>query len=616
MKQSSFQKKYICYVLMFCATILLILGIVYECYKKEIKDNKVYVVNQHKKQRDITEIDGQIDTKGINKFYSVKFKETNNKIPLTQSPDKKYIFYLSPNMEYNENDNKQMIIGVEQQRFSLNKYEVKTGDNIIIKEKIPPITEVKWNKNGNIVAFCGGNKLTIYNIEDSKFMFENEVKNDFVTYFGWSPDGKRLYTEHPNLVNNSIYYIDSNEKVEAYNAKEHRYYKGKIDNEYYYATVNEIDKPASEQVYTLILDKNGKQITKFHKGKYRDSYIKSTTLSGQNGFGLYYIEDINNPEKSILIDRKYIYNAKFIYDGKIVYTIQNTDVSKNNFLMNVVNSNGKRIKQVEVSGGEFVLLPDGKKARVFGKDNELIDFENNIVSKKEKNNKKVDLDETKIFETIREAVNIIPKYISSQDLNVEMVKPYFIDSNDPVQSALFDIKKMYKEKSTKNFIGLSQEFYVTLWAANYKKYNKNGIKKAVLNLRGDIKNGNSTSIKIDVEVELINSQKDNKWYITGVSTFTESEEYVKVKKLCNKYIQQLQKGLLFKGSLKGKKIILGQIQFWNMRENCLASKAEYATHCKVYLKIKENNEEKIYEMILHKGNEEDWKPIELNALLI
>jgi hypothetical protein len=43
-----------------------------------------------------------------------------------------------------------------------------------------------------------------------------------------------------------------------------------------------------------------------------------------------------------------------------------------------------------------------------------------------------------------------------------------------------------------------------------------------------------------------------------------------------------------------------------MSDPHLAADIEYANHCKVYLKVKENNKELIYKMLLTKTDENKW----------
>jgi hypothetical protein len=63
-----------------------------------------------------------------------------------------------------------------------------------------PIYLAKWNDKGTAVAFCGGERLTVYDTTKKKLLLSSKLKNDSVTYFGWSPDGDTIYTEHPNLI--------------------------------------------------------------------------------------------------------------------------------------------------------------------------------------------------------------------------------------------------------------------------------------------------------------------------------------------------------------------------------------------------------------------------------
>ena len=107
-------------------------------------------------------------------------------------------------------------------------------------------------------------------------------------------------------------------------------------------------------------------------------------------------------------------------------------------------------------------------------------------------------------------------------------------------------------------------------------------------------------------LELI--KRDGKWFVTGLSTFPNSNEYKKVSGMLQSIIKDIKSGKLFEGKLKGKEITPGQIQFWQLSEPHLADEAGYANYCKVYLHVAESEGSKIYKLVLDKKNYKNWTP--------
>ena len=54
---------------------------------------------------------------------------------------------------------------------------------------------------------------------------EHILRTDPVSYFFWSHNDNRIYSEHPDQVNGSIYYINLQKKVEAYEIRGNLYLK-------------------------------------------------------------------------------------------------------------------------------------------------------------------------------------------------------------------------------------------------------------------------------------------------------------------------------------------------------------------------------------------------------
>lgn len=578
---------------------LVLIGIFYGCSTMETRDNKLYEVYQDKNQNEIRKIDGQVISKGIDPFRNINFNEGFSKIPVAVSPDNKYIFYMSESKEVGNNKN--IISGETSGKFYLMLYDVQSQNSTVLKSDIDLVTLSKWNKQGNIVALLSGEKLYIYNMKKMCFMFQDETKGDFVTYFGWSPDGKRIYTEHANLVNNTVYYMDSKEKVESYSSNESKYYKGALDKEYYYVTTNEITKSTLNKVSTFIVDSNGNKMKKVYNGKFRDSYKTASLLIGENDFRLYYINNINDSYKPMVIDKRCIYDAKFIYNGDFAYTIKNKVEEEGKFTLILVDKKGKEKERYLVSGGKFSVSPDGKKAQIAGENKEQIDFENSSV---QFSTGDIDKQRGEIFKTIRGASEVVAEYMCSGVYDMEKTKEYFSNNDALNQYALLDMEHIYKDKNDIVATIPSSEYDLKLQAANYKVINN---ANAYVEVVGVMKNSGGSIININIELALTYNTKENKWYVTGLSTFNYTEEYEKVKKLCTDYLVKGKEGKMFMGIFKDKELSLVQIQFWDIAKPGLAANIQNGNYCKVYIRLKEKSKDTIYKMVLHKDTKGNWE---------
>lgn len=562
------------------------------------KENEVYVVKETTEAKDIEKIDKQINTEGINPFYSIStlnIKENITQIPLTLAKDKEYVFYMKPTAAKVESSG-YLIKGEALSRVDIIKVHITTADTRYVVSNVPFISSVKWNKEGNMVAFLGGNTLTVYNDEDNKLIQSFVGDGGGITSFGWSPDGKKLYTEGQDLINTGIYYVDSKKYVHSYETKENLYYKGVLDNQYFYAT-----ERIEENYYTTIVDKDDRTAIRTKtSGRYRDSYKKSFLQVGKDNFGLEYYLDINNPSSVKEISKEYINDAKFMNNGWIVYITPNDNSEENNFYLHILNEKGEEIKKLQVYGSKIIVLSEGKIGYIGGEQIERVDLQNYKIERSEAED---GYEERKnLFRTLRAAVDVIYKYELTGKKDIEQVKKYIVDSSNPEQWAFTDVMNVFNEDLM--LLGKASDYNIalTVKSLNIKKDSAS----AVVNITARSSSGSSESI--NNAVELI--KKDNKWYVTGMSTFPYSKQQAEVKAKVEEIIKQAQQGKLFNGELKDKEIQIGQIQFWQLSEPHLADNIDSANYCKVYLKVKE--EEVLYKLILDRKNQSYWKATSLS----
>ena len=587
-------------LLIIIAAIALASGLI-ACRSTGIKDNKVYEVKETSKSKDIKKISQSINTEGVDSFKDNAKVINNNVISsenilLTISKDEKYSYVMTQVKE--AKDSQRFIKGAYIKKVNLMKIDNENKEIKTIASKIPFISTVKWNNDKTLVAFCGGERLCIYDTKVNKLILSDELKNEPITYFGFSPDGRKVYTEHPNLINGSIIYIDSNKIVHSYEQSGGLYYKGILDSSYYYATKTDTYGISS----TVIVDKKDTVKKYLSVGRFRDSYRKALLQTGKENFGLFYIKDINEEDDFKKITDEFVLDVKFIGDGKFIYTTENKDVEKNSFYLHLVNENGEEEKKIEISSGAISLLPNGEKAYVGGYRQEAIDLKSFTI---EKSINPETGEEENVFKTLRGAMDVLYKYEINSVKDFEGVKKYFLDTKNPDQWAYFDVTNILKESQRVSLSGVNHK--ISLYLDNFKLYDNDT--KATAKIKVSAQNSSGSGLGMENSVELI--KVDNRWYITGFSTFPYSKEYNTVKAKVESLINLIRSGDLtlennIHKELEGKNIEIGQIQFWQMSDPHLAANIEYSNHCKVYLKVKENNKELIYKMLLTKADENKW----------
>ncbi|MCC5909055.1 MAG: membrane lipoprotein lipid attachment site-containing protein [Clostridiaceae bacterium] len=574
------------------------------CAQEEIKEGEVYVVKvDHYSEEslgDLLNVEGRMP---FQKYVNQSFiDESNaNRILLTIDPNGKEMYW----MERIEIDGFMPVVkGETREKVRISKEDIATGEQKIVIKEIPFVSKVLWNAKGNLVAFGGGERLTIYDAENKSTIMKEKLQEDTITNFFWSPtDENKLYSEQTNLANGSIYYLTSQKKVEAYETREETYYKGKLDSNYYYGTKWDL---VNGEIKTVILDKQGKIIKGLTPGRFRDAYQKSLVVVGEGEFGLYYIKDINRSQEVITLTEEHVYDVKFITDGKIAYTTKTKDIEENSFYLNIVSDTGRQLKKMKVYGDSIAVLPDGKAGYISGPHWQLVDFiQNNKV-----NSSTVEGEETndlqEIYPVIRGAMTTLYDFELKGQQNRNKIKKYFKNTHAPEQWAYFDIEKMFEERPASKPTG---DYVISIELKSYDMTLSGD--EASITIGVNTKNSYGRSVDMEYALELI--KKEGSWYITGFSTFPYSPEYKEISIIVEETIASIQKGKLFSGELKDKEISIGQIQFWISGMSQLAPSVENANAAKVFLKVSNQDKEEIYKLVLEKMNESYWEPTKLSG---
>lgn len=594
------------FIIIFSLFSILLFG----CAQKDIKDDQVYLIQEETEGQALGE---ELNIEGTVRFQPYEAISFKDRVLLTMSMNGKDMYFMEP---LPDDDLPQIIKGEAKGKVRIIRVNQLTNEENIIVEGVPFISLVHWNNTGKIVAFGDGEKLIIYDTVKNRLLLENVLENESISYFFWSPkDENKLYTENYNLSNGSIYYVNSQKKVEAYETKEQIYYKGKLDNNYFFATkwfsFENRDKrqmAKNDGVRTLIVDKAGNEVKILGEGRFRDSYQKSLLQVGDNGFGLYYTPDINQPNKILTLTREFVFDAKFADDGKIAFIIENKDMDSNLFSLHILDRGGKELEKIQVSGSSIALLPDGKTGYVGGPLWEKINFkENKIEEGLQFTKQEIDTEKIEIYKTIRNAISVLVKFNLAGEKDRDRAKQYFLDTNSPEQWAYFDISNLFEDNVQTN--GLKEFYRLRIELIDFKENDTVNKQVSAMVRVSSFSLSGGTSIE-DYALELI--EVDNNWYVTGLSTFPFSKERGKVEKIIKKFVSDAQNGEVFPGKLEGKEVELGQIQFWASSMPHLSPNIESSDYCKVYLIVKNNGKQEIWKMVLDKKSGNDWYPSKLS----
>ncbi|NLM47003.1 MAG: hypothetical protein GX200_09415, partial [Firmicutes bacterium] len=269
-------------------------------------------------------------------------------------------------------ETEQVIMGDPGDRVRIIRENLETAEQRIVAANIPFVTKTLWNNSGDKVAFGGGGRLTVYDVQNEKLILEDKLAQETIINFFWSPtNDNKLYSEQPELANGSIYYLDSLKVTEAYDTREESYFKGRLDANYYYGTQWDL---VTGGIDTVILEKHGNVVKKIIPGRFRDSYQKAMVAVGDQGFGLYYVKDINAPEEIMELTQDFVYDVKFVTEGKIAFTTKKNDYQDNLFFLHLVDNSGKLKNKFEVYGACISLMPDGTTGFINGPGWQQVDF--------------------------------------------------------------------------------------------------------------------------------------------------------------------------------------------------------------------------------------------------
>ena len=539
-----------------------------------------------------------------------------NMIPFSIHPQNSDIIYCMSYIDQLK-DNRVMM-GIYRRKVAVYEVDTSTG---IQKKLIPEadfITLAKWSHDGKYLGMVAGETLLLYHREKDQIDNVNQLAgNNSITYFGWSPDDKTIYTEHINLPNDSIYDVENKKGTLSYQISERRpFYKDPYKENLFMGTAEMVDQWGNRKPVTATLDEKGNVVQLIGEGRYRDQYEGQLLQIGTDHFGLTYFQNLEKLEGKPYTE-EYVYQAAFTPQGDFVYTTKGKDVSiLASYELNVFRK-GKAVESYEVTGPYFSIWPNGKYIDVGSYGEERIDLE----QKERFRRKLVQLiegsDEMYVLNTVIRAADLYTRLYCGQEEEEELeaqLTQYYINTDEPIkQWALLDL--LVELEHWKTYRQNAKHYHLTGELGSIEMEGNRATVTAGFSLQDSKGSGGG----FGTTYELV--RKEGRWYITGQSTFPQSKERQKVEKVVIDFIKNAEKGASISfnqettqqiyNQLKGKQIELGQIQFWAMSEPHMASSIEWSNHAKVYLQVAD----KIYKLVLEKKTG-GWQVISLSENLL
>ena len=385
-------------------------------------DNHVYIVEKGGQPTEDTVVDwldiNNTTTFNTENIYQQKLSE--KQLFLAASADGQFIFYEEALPEQDIS----ILKGPGRVLVNLYVADQKTNTVQLIAEKRPFIVKTGWNQDNTMIAFNGEGVLTVYDIEKKKVVLENELETESVSTFFWSPlESRKLYLEQPYNTVGLLYYVEPQKKAELYETAERLYYKAQLDEIYYYGTRWGTTADNDEAIYTVIANKEKETVKVVGQGSYRDHYLRSVLLSGADNFGLTYIANVNQVNKSVQLTDSYVYDAKFIAGGRCIYTTASEDDTANLYELHLVNNKGEELKQWTVSGSSILLSEDGKTGYCSGPAQEIISFSRLEVTKQD-----VAEPMTELEKTLTGAGGIFIRLSLGQDVSKEEQDAFYANT--------------------------------------------------------------------------------------------------------------------------------------------------------------------------------------------
>ncbi len=534
--------------------LLLILIITSGCSAEKFQDNQVYVIDGNAENQTDDFVDW-IDGEGVDPFHATSEEQPElaaGEIFLTMAPDEMTYYTMQVTASVKDD----VIIDENPVAVTILQVMRESGQRQVVAQDIPFVNKAAWNSTGEIVAFCGGRHLSVYDCKKGRLILQEELADTIITDFFWSPvDNNKMYIEQPDTAGGGLYYVDPQKRVELYETKEKIYYKAMMHNGYYYATQwRSSEKDSDGALYTVLADADRKVIKIIGRGSYKDSYRKSVLLSGEDCFGLNYVADINQVSKGFNLTEAYVYDAKFIANGQIAYVVRKEGIAANAFELHICDKGGKLLQVLVISGSSFYLSADGRYGFVSGPQAETVDFETlQIIAKN--TNVAAEGDE-ELLSALRGAVMVYAGMRLGHQANAADIERYFVDSDKAGGMAQAEIWARQPDDNQETAI-----FYRAVLDREHSLISAEGdIATCHIQLNGMSQQSGAFAEQLAWDV----IKRNGRWQVFGLSTFTREQQRGAVLTAAEQFLQSSEL------PIDVESIHWRQVQYWQKDKSGLA----------------------------------------------
>lgn len=510
-------------------------------------------------------------------FMGSDFDRKERMIPLTVSKDLKYFVAYKIRNESISDKNELILIGMPRQLIDL--YLVDLSENKAVNiGKTEFVINHAWSEDGKLLSLVSYKSVKILDLaagslSEVPMQYKTDIYNT-----NWGSDNRRLYIHLDTTANYYAYDTPSKEMVKVRGRFKDGdiVYRGKASSKILTSKGEQVGTAkglyCGESAEKLLFD--GEVIIHdINEGRILVSYDGKNSGGGTRFTLADY--DANTGENRVLYNEGSIHSVWKIFKasylkttGDIIYTTFETSDLGVRYLLVLIEPDGKEtVTQVPsplytVTPGEnilhFAVFKDGESCTM---DTANFKFIDDGYGQEYKNS------------DIRDIMYRVLNIYGSDTPNIEKIKEIIINTYDPIpQEALENI--LLEAENTKYWKSIKQEIGKNV-TMTFKLNDTRSRASVILN--GGYFRGPHELVK-----------KEDKWYVTGFSTWPESKERNDVYRACTRYIENEIKtseaedeinskedkddyavktaALLNKIRTQSSKIEVGEIELWAMSD--------------------------------------------------
>lgn len=350
------------------------------CAPSTYRDDQIYIVNKGRHSAEKDELLNWLSVEGPQPFREPEWpaEELNyGDVPLYYDAERD-VFWILENKEPQKMIEKSVLFGEVSRDVRLVAWHLADNERRLILEPLPFVSKVLYDEAAKRLFLYGGKSLVRVDLKREKAVVEvAAMKVGALEDIFLSPlETRKLFLSVAGLSGGALYYPDTSRSVSLYETGDRLYYKALLEKPYYYAA--EWRSPGDDQpenLWTVIADGRDQVVRTLGQGDFIAGYEKKVLIRDSSGFGLSLVKDINVPEGMVQICDEYVYDAGFSAGGEL-YWIGDGKEDDEDFLLHLLDINGKERLSVPVSGSEILLDESGRKAYGSGQRAEEIDLSN------------------------------------------------------------------------------------------------------------------------------------------------------------------------------------------------------------------------------------------------